>query len=64
MRVRVEEEPLDHDVWGSVVDVEVGDEVEVLADLRAMLDPNKKYVVRRHYCGHDERKPCTVEVIG
>lgn len=42
------------------------DEASVLSDLKALLNPNKKYIIRRHYCMHDEtpKKPCRVEVIG
>ncbi|RLG81213.1 MAG: hypothetical protein DRO09_02175 [Thermoprotei archaeon] len=44
MRVRVEEEPLDHDVWGSLVDVDVRDEGEALSVLEGVA----RYVGRGH----------------
>jgi len=36
-----------------------------LRDLKEMLSPDKQYVIRRHYCYHDEEpnRPCRVEVI-
>jgi len=41
------------------------DESLVLRDLKEMLSPDKQYVIRRHYCYHDEEpnRPCRVEVI-
>ena len=41
------------------------EEAQVLQDLRDMLDPDKQYIIRRHYCYHDEEpnKPCRIEVI-
>ena len=30
------------------------DESQVLQDLRDLLSPDKRYVIRRHYCYHDE----------
>ena len=40
-----------------------GSEADTLKDLKALLNPDKKYEIRRHYCMHDEEKPCRVEVI-
>ena len=41
------------------------EEAQVLQDLRDMLDPDKQYIIRRHYCYHDEEpnKPCRIEAI-
>jgi len=39
------------------------DENEVLNDLKSLLDPNKKYIIRKHYCKHEEGLPCEVEVL-
>ena len=41
------------------------DESLVLRDLKELLSPDKHYVIRRHYCFHDEpsNRPCVVEVI-
>lgn len=44
MRVRVEEEPLDHDVWGNLIDIEVRDEDEELK----VLEIASKHVKRNH----------------
>jgi len=39
------------------------DEDEVLNDLKSMLDPDKSYIIRKHYCKHEERQPCEVEIL-
>jgi len=38
-------------------------ESEVLSDLMRLLDPNKSYTIRKHYCKHEERLPCEVEIL-
>ena len=48
-RLRIEEDSLDHDVWGNLIDVEVADEGEELI----VLEVAKKYVSRRHRVMHD-----------
>lgn len=45
------------------IDITDGDLQEALKDLRKILDPHKQYVIQKHYCGHDEGKACTVEII-
>ncbi|RLG81214.1 MAG: hypothetical protein DRO09_02180 [Thermoprotei archaeon] len=64
LEVPPEDAPEDYSPEFVRLDATGRDEAEVLADLRALLDPRKKYIIRRHYCGHDEGKPCRVEVIG
>ena len=49
MRLRIEERPLDHDVWGNLIDVEVGDEGEELY----VLELAQRYVKREHVIEHD-----------
>jgi len=39
------------------------DEQEVLNDLKSLLDPNKSYTIRKHYCKHEEGLPCEVEIL-
>ena len=39
------------------------DEQEVLDDLKSLLDPQKHYIIRKHYCKHDEGLPCEVEIL-
>jgi len=48
LRLRVEEDSLDHDVWGSLIDVEVKDESEELA----ILEFANRYVKREHKIFH------------
>ena len=38
---------------------------DVLAVLESLLDPNRKYIIRKHICRHDEtpKKSCSVEVM-
>ena len=44
--------------------VEVKDsELEAMGELRGKLDPNKRYIIYRHICLHDEGKPCRLERI-
>ena len=47
-----------------LIQVEVKDnELSAMRELRSKLDPNKRYVVYRHYCYHDEGRPCRLERI-
>ena len=39
------------------------DEQEVLNYLKSLLDPTKHYIIRKHYCKHDEGLPCEVEIL-
>jgi len=34
-----------------------------LEAVKELLDPKNKYVIQLHFCGHDECKPCAVEVV-
>jgi len=45
------------------IDVTDRDWREEIEALKELLSPEKKYVIRLHHCGHDERKPCAVEVV-
>ena len=38
-------------------------EDEVLEDLKSLLDPDKSYIIRKHYCRHEEGLPCEVEIL-
>ena len=38
-------------------------EDEVLEDLKSLLNPDKSYIIRRHYCKHEEGLPCEVEIL-
>ena len=51
MRLRIEEKPHNHDVWGNLIDVEVEGEGEELA----VLELAKRYVKREHTIKHDGR---------
>jgi len=39
------------------------DFTQVLSDLKAMLHPDKKYELRKHFCLHDVNDSCWVEPI-
>ena len=34
-----------------------------LEAVKELLDPKKKYSIQLHYCRHQEREPCAVEVL-
>lgn len=38
-------------------------EDEVLEDLKSLLNLDKSYIIRRHYCKHEEGLPCEVEIL-
>jgi hypothetical protein len=40
----------------------VGEDIErALTELKSKLDPNKKYMIRKHWCRHDEGEACEIE---
>ena len=62
MRLRIEEKPHDHDVWGNLIDVEVEGEGEELA----VLELAQRYVKREHTVERDGKpigKPIDERVI-
>lgn len=58
-----EEAPADYTPEFIRLDATGKNEADVLRDLKMLLNPEKHYVVQKHYCYHDEGKPCRVEVI-
>jgi len=35
----------------------------ILSNLKAMLHPNKKYSLRKHYCYHEEGRSCDIRIL-
>jgi len=46
------------------LDVTDLDPNEELKNLKKLLNPQKKYIIILHKCGHDEGKPCSLEQLG